>query len=109
MVEKYNNCLINLKPHYSNAQFYSFPIQERWEIRISDGIWINPQKLVETTLTKKELKANPEIVKEATDWLESLVAKKKAYKSPKATRTPSRGKQCKSGSPKDKRKNRNYD
>lgn len=83
MVEKYNNCLINLKPHYSNAQFYSFPIQERWEIRISDGIWINPQKLVETTLTKKELKANPEIVKEATDWLESLVAKKKAYKSPK--------------------------
>lgn len=25
MVEKYNHCLVNLKPYYTNAQFYAFP------------------------------------------------------------------------------------
>lgn len=82
MVEKYNHCLVNLKPYYTNAQFYAFPLQERWAIRVSDGIWITPEKLIETTLTKKELKANPSILGEATSWLETLVAEKKAYKSP---------------------------
>ena len=73
MVEKYNHCLVNLKPYYTNAQFYAFPLQERWAIRVSDGIWITPEKLIETTLTKKELKANPSILGEATSWLETLV------------------------------------
>ena len=59
MIEKYNPQLIPLKPLYNDKTFYQFDIKKRWEIRISDGIWITPEKLIKTTMTKEELKTNP--------------------------------------------------
>lgn len=85
MIPKYSSRLLNLKPHYSNEEFKKLPIRERWEIRISDGILINAEKLVETTLSKREIKANPEIMREATEWLEGLVELGLAKKAPTGT------------------------
>lgn len=81
MIEKYNPQLIPLKPLYNDKTFYQFDIKKRWEIRISDGIWITPEKLVKTTMTKEELKNNPDAQTEAEAWLETLVASKQARKS----------------------------
>ena len=80
MIEKYNPQLIPLKPLYNDKTFYQFDIKKRWEIRISDGIWITPEKLIKTTMTKDELKANPNALEDAETWLETLVANKQARK-----------------------------
>lgn len=85
MIPKYSSRLLNLKPHYSNEEFKKLPIRERWEIRVSDGILINAEKLVETTLGKREIKANPSIMQEATDWLDGLVEAGLAKKAPTGT------------------------
>ena len=81
MVQKYDSRLLKIEALYSNSEFRALPIKERWAIRFSDGILITPEKLVETTAGKIEIKRNPEIYAEAEEWLKRHVEKGKAYKA----------------------------
>lgn len=81
MVQKYDSRLLKIEALYGNSEFRALPIKERWAIRFSDGILITPEKLVETTAGKIEIKRNPEIYAEAEEWLKRHVEKGKAYKA----------------------------
>ena len=65
MVQKYDSRLRKIEAFYSPKEFRALGYRERWEVRVSDGIWITPEKLVETTMSKREVRANPGVVEEA--------------------------------------------
>jgi len=73
MVQKYDSRLRKIETFYSPKEFRALGYRERWEVRVSDGIWITPEKLVETTMSKREVRANPGVVEEALEWLRGLV------------------------------------
>lgn len=73
MVQKYDSRLRKMEAFYSPKEFRALGYRERWEVRVSDGIWITPEKLVETTMSKREVRANPGVFEEAEVWLRGLV------------------------------------
>ena len=73
MVQKYDSRLRKIETFYSPKEFRALGYRERWEVRVSDGIWITPEKLVETTMSKREIRANPGVYEEALEWLRGLV------------------------------------